>query len=136
MSALGAGRDDLLAEIVLELQASGATPGESGAWAREIGLPLVEGFRAFRDGDYARTVDCLLGLRHEVNRLGGSHAQRDVIDWTVAEAAARGGLRGLAQALANERLALKPHSPVNRAFLRRVCAAGSGRAPGTPAAPG
>jgi hypothetical protein len=55
-----------------------------------------------------------------VNEFGGSHAQRDVIDWTLTEAALRGGLTSLAEALAHERLALKPHSPVNRAFLRRA----------------
>ena len=55
--------------------------------------------------------------------FGGSHAQRDVIDWTLTEAALRGGLRPMAEALANERLALRPHSPVNRAFLTRARAA-------------
>ena len=39
----------------------------------------------------------------------------------------RGGLTALAEALAHERLALKPHSPINRAFLRRAQAgAGTG----------
>lgn len=123
MSALGAGRHDLLSEITRGLVTAGAKSSESGAWAREIGLPLVEGFGAFRRADHAHAVDCLLGVRYEVNRLGGSHAQRDVIDWTVAEAAARGGQVRLARALANERLAVKPHSPVNRAFLQRILAA-------------
>jgi hypothetical protein len=56
------------------------------------------------------------------NRFGGSHAQRDVIDWTLTEAAVRGGMRNLAEALANERLAQKPHSPINRRFLARLAA--------------
>ena len=53
-------------------------------------------------------------------QFGGSHAQRDVIDWTLTEAAIRSGLREVALALSNERLALKPHSPVNRDFVRRA----------------
>ncbi len=53
-----------------------------------------------------------------MNTFGGSHAQRDVIDWTLTEAAIRGGERRLAEALANERLALKPHSPLGRRFPR------------------
>lgn len=58
--------------------------------------------------------------RFIANGFGGSHAQRDIIDWTLTEAALRGGYRELAEGLANERLATKPHSPVNRAFLNRA----------------
>ena len=54
-----------------------------------------------------------------VNRFGGSHAQRDVVDWTLTEAASGGGTT-LAEALAHERLASRPHSAINRAFLRRA----------------
>jgi hypothetical protein len=38
----------------------------------------------------------------------------------MTEAAVRGGLIDMAEAFANERLALKPHSPINKAFLARV----------------
>jgi len=125
MSAIGAGRADVLAHITDALrEAATETDAEVGAWARETGLPLVEGFAAFRRGDYERAVERLLGVRYVVNRLGGSHAQRDIIDWTLAEAAVRGGMRGLAQALGNERQAMKPHSPLIRAFLTRVTANG------------
>ncbi|MEQ4538865.1 MAG: hypothetical protein ABN479_07975 [Billgrantia sp.] len=69
-----------------------------------------------------------LGLDAEArfiaNAFGGSHAQRDIIDWTLTEAALRGGYRDLAEGLAHERLAAKPHSPVNRAFLNRASALG------------
>ena len=83
-------------------------------------LPLVEGFRAFWRGDYRGCAEGLHPVRAIVNQFGGSHAQRDVIDWTLTEAAVRGGLTALAEALAHERLALKPHSVVNRAFLKRA----------------
>ncbi|HET8789685.1 MAG TPA: tetratricopeptide repeat protein, partial [Modicisalibacter sp.] len=58
--------------------------------------------------------------RFIANGFGGSHAQRDIIDWTLTEAALRGGCPDLAEALTNERLAIKPHSPLNRAFLNRA----------------
>lgn len=64
-------------------------------------------------------MERLHGGRHIANAFGGSHAQRDVIDWTLTEAAVRAGSRDLAEALAHERLALKPHIPINRAFLSR-----------------
>ena len=96
---------------------------EVAAWSSGIGLPLVEGFRAFWCGDYQTAVDRLHGARFISNAFGGSHAQRDIIDWTLTEAALRGGLRDVAQALASERIAVKPHSPINRSFLRRAEAA-------------
>ena len=52
--------------------------------------------------------------------MGGSHAQRDVVDWTLTEAAVRGGMRDVALALAHERLGARPRSVVNRDFLRRA----------------
>ena len=61
-------------------------------------------------------------MRFIANRFGGSHAQRDIIDWTLTEAALRGGLNDLAEAMAHERLALKPHSRVNRNLLSRATA--------------
>ena len=43
-----------------------------------------------------------------------------MVDWTLTEAAVRGGMRDVALALANERLGARPRSAVNREFLRRA----------------
>lgn len=61
-------------------------------------------------------------LRSIAHRFVGSHAQRDVIDLTLIEAAIRAGARNLAEALAAERLADKPASPLARLFARRIAA--------------
>jgi hypothetical protein len=119
MTYLGAGRDGEVDRILAAYCAEPAGP-EAAAWARATWLPLIEGFRDFWRGDYARAADRLFEARFIVNSFGGSHAQRDVIDWTLTEAAIRAGLRDMAEALANERTALKPHSPVNRRFLARA----------------
>ncbi len=124
MAYLGAGRDGEVERVVKALRATGAGGTEAGRWAREIALPLIGGFSAFWRGDHSGAVGSLLGARHIANGFGGSHAQRDVIDWTLTEAAVRGGLRDLAEALAHERLALKPHSPMNRRFLERARSGG------------
>ena len=119
MSLLGAGRDGAVDGIASRLRAAPAD-AEASRWAREIGLPLVEGFAAFRRGDYHLAVERLHGVRHIANSFGGSHAQRDVIDWTLLEAATRGGLNEFAEALAQERLAHKPAGRLARSFLARV----------------
>lgn len=120
MAFLGAGRDRDVDRVVAGFRKSGAARSEAARWAQAFGLPLVEGFTAFWRGDYATATERLYSVRHIVNVFGGSHAQRDVIDWTLTEAAIRGGFKYLAQALVNERLALKPHSRMNFDFLSRA----------------
>lgn len=128
LAYLGAGRHSEVERILTAWRAGSADDAEPVVWARRIGLPLVEGFAAFWRGDYQCAVSRLHPARFIANGFGGSHAQRDIIDWTLTEAALRGGLGDLAEALAHERLALKPHSPVNRAFLARAVVGGaSGR---------
>jgi tetratricopeptide (TPR) repeat protein len=120
MAYLGAERDAEVARVLKALRETGEGRTDAARWAREIGLPLIEGFAAFWRGDHRRAVERLHGARHVANAFGGSHAQRDVIDWTLTEAAVRGGLADLAEALAHERLALRPHSRVNRRLLERI----------------
>ncbi len=119
MAYLGAGRTSD-AERILAGFREGQGAAEIDSWGRKTALPLVEGFTAFWQGDYETAADRLHGARQIANSFGGSHAQRDIIDWTLTEATLRGGLTSMAEALASERLALKPHSPVNRSFLRRA----------------
>ena len=52
--------------------------------------------------------------------MGGSQAQRDVVDLTLAEAATRAGLRDVALSLAHERLGTRPQSAPNRRFLAQA----------------
>jgi tetratricopeptide (TPR) repeat protein len=118
MAYLGAGRDREVDQILAAYRANQGS-AETAVWARDIGLPLIEGFVSFWRGDHETAAELLYGARHIVNCFGGSQAQRDVIDWTLTEAALRGGFSDLAESLAHERLALKPHSNVNRSLLSR-----------------
>lgn len=119
MAYLGAGRHEQVERITAGFRAQ-AGAGETDAWGRKTALPLITGFTAFWRGDYETAASQLYGARHIANTFGGSHAQRDIIDWTMTEATARGGLSAMTEALAGERLSLKPHSPINRSFLRRA----------------
>ena len=96
--------------------------GENAEIYGRIGLPVVEALTAFSDGRYAEAVEALLLVRPYLWRMGGSHAQRDVIEWTLAEAAGRAGrgMRDVAISLANERLGQRPDSKPNQHFLRQA----------------
>ncbi len=120
MADLGAGRHDVLAARIARMQGTASQSGEIGAWTRDFGLPLVDGFVAFWRGEHRVAAEKLLAARFIANAFGGSHAQRDVIDWTLAEAAVRAGMRNLATALAYERLALKPFNRLNHGLLLRA----------------
>ena len=130
MAYLGAGRTSDVDRIASACR-EGAETSEAARWGRQTAMPLVAGFTAFWRGDYEGAASLLHGARFIANSFGGSHAQRDIIDWTLAEATVRGGLTAMAEAIANERLALRPHSPVNQSFLSR---SGANAAPGRRAA--
>jgi tetratricopeptide (TPR) repeat protein len=83
-------------------------------FTREVGASATQAIRAFAAGDFARSTQLLRPIRSRASRFGGSHAQRDVIDITLLEAAARGGQQALASALALERLAVRPHGAAVR----------------------
>lgn len=108
---------------VLEAQ-SGVAPesGDNADFTREVGAPVTRAILAFGNGDYAETVRLLRPVRNRANRFGGSHAQRDLLDLTLIEAALRDGQPALARALTAERADLKPESPANRELLRRASA--------------
>jgi hypothetical protein len=59
-------------------------------------------------------------VRHIAHRFGGSHAQRDILDLTLIEAAFRAGETRLNAALAAERLAAKPASPFAQLLAARA----------------
>lgn len=122
MAYLGAERMGDVEGLLVALRRTGEGKTDVAAWARSIAVPLIEAFSAFKRGDYASTTGALHPLRFHANAFGGSHAQRDIIDWTMTEAAIRAGLPDLARSYANERIALKAHSPVNRGFLKRATA--------------
>lgn len=65
-------------------------------------------------------MEHLWPVRSIANRFGGSHAQRDVLDLTLIEAAIRGGDHATARAFTSERAARKPASPLGALLARRA----------------
>lgn len=120
MALAAAGREAELAVQLQTLERSAGQGGTNAMMAREVGLGAARGMAAFAAGRYRAAADHLLDVMPRAALFGGSHAQRDIIGWTALEAAIRAGERGVAVALANERLARKPESPVNRNWLARA----------------
>ena len=119
MAFAGAGRGDLVEALLAAQQATMARTDDNAAFTREVGHPLCRAILAFVDGDYRRAAGLLRDLRPIAQRFGGSHAQRDIIDLTLLEAAQRGGEVALAEALAAERSDLRPASPLARLLVER-----------------
>jgi tetratricopeptide (TPR) repeat protein len=103
---------------------------ESGHYGHvmvEVGRPLIEGVLAFADGDYRGAVEAILPARFVAFRIGGSHAQRDIVNQTLIVAAERSGQWSLARALLAERLALRPTAPTKAAYKRASARAAAAR---------
>jgi tetratricopeptide (TPR) repeat protein len=120
MAELRSGQEALVERRLRWMRETAASNVEAASLYRDVGIPLIEGLMAFHRGEYERAVAILQPVRFDLWRIGGSHAQRDIIDWTLTEAALRGGMRDVALSMAHERLGSRPRSAVNRDFLRRA----------------
>jgi tetratricopeptide (TPR) repeat protein len=121
MAFVGAGREQA-AQRIFDAQADvlARRSGDNVAFTRDVGQPVARAIWAFGQGQYDLTVRDLRRVRNIAHRFGGSHAQRDLIDLTLIEAAFRSGRHALAAALAAERAAARPTSPLARLFLQRA----------------
>jgi tetratricopeptide (TPR) repeat protein len=97
--------------------AGGAGSKEGGTEeevARDIGLPLGEAILAHAAGRYGEAVETLLPHRPALKRLGGSHAQRDLFEQLLIDAAVKAGTAPVARALLSERAETRRANAWNR----------------------
>src|SRR5436853_158961 len=69
---------------------------------------LCAGTAAFARGDYGAAADKLAGALPELDRLGGSHAQREIFEDTYIAACLRAGRYDTAAERLSARLARRP----------------------------
>jgi hypothetical protein len=105
MAFVGSGRADAQQAVIESLREAAAGSADPAAFAREVGLDASFALQAFGEERYADAVKLLRPLRSYAHRFGGSHAQRDVIDLTLIEAAKRSNQEALTAALVAERQA-------------------------------
>jgi len=120
MAELRSGQEALVEQRLAAMRETAANGVEAARLYRTVGVPVVEALAAFHRGAWAEAVELLLPVRVDLWQIGGSHAQRDVVDWTLTEAAIRADQRDVALSLAHERLATRPRSAPNRRFLRHA----------------
>ena len=120
MAFLALGWEKELDALVARMEACAAGDADNAVMERRVGLPLARGFTAFQRGDYETTIAALIDLRGPAQHFGGSHAQRDIIDLTLLEAAARAPNRRLLEALVAERAALRADSGWVRRYRGRA----------------
>jgi hypothetical protein len=120
MAFVGADRPQEQRRLLAAQQRTLAGDDDNAAFTREVGHPVARALLGFGHGDYATAASLLREVRGHAHRFGGSHAQRDVIDLTLVESALRGGDAPLAAALAAERTAIRPTSPLARRFVERA----------------
>ena len=119
MAFVGSGREQEQRAVLEAQRAAMESDADNAEFTRDVGHAATRAIQAFGQGRYAECADLLRPIRSSAHRFGGSHAQRDVIDLTLIEAAFRSGNRALAAALAAERAAVRPASPLARGFVQR-----------------
>ncbi len=120
MAFVAAGRREPQAILLAAQREAIAGDDDNAAHTRDIGHPVALAIQAFGERRYqhaTRLLRPVLGIAH---RFGGSHAQRDVLDLTLIEAALRGGENALAAALVAERNDARPASPLSQLFVERA----------------
>lgn len=120
MAFVGSGRSGLIDDVIGTQREAVAEGGDNAGFTRDVGLPVTLGIKAFGEANYAEAVRQLRPVRAVAHRFGGSHAQRDVIDLTLIEAAFRAGDKALARALSSERFEARPDSPLSKLFMERA----------------
>jgi tetratricopeptide (TPR) repeat protein len=92
MMALAAtGRRDAAARMIEAMRAYANGPGTTPPLVRDYALPIAEAVCAHGEGRYADALEAMLPALGGMFRLGGSHAQQDVLEQLFLDAAARAG---------------------------------------------
>lgn len=114
MMALAAtGRSEAAARMLEATRAYGNGRGTVAALVRECAIPIAEAVWAHGQGRYAEAVEAMRPALGGMYRLGGSHAQQDVLEQLFLDAALRAGLAGEVR-MALERVAGRRALPPER----------------------
>jgi tetratricopeptide (TPR) repeat protein len=93
MMALAAtGREDAARRLLEAMRDYAQGPGINARLVGELAIPVSQAVLAHGIGRYDQAVACMRPILGEMYRLGGSHAQQDVLEQVFLDAAMKAGL--------------------------------------------
>ena len=104
-------------QVARQAEAGG---GSNRGVARDVGAPLMRGLLAFAQGRFDEAIEAIYPARAALQRIGGSHAQRDLIDQTLLAAAAQAADPAAGRALLNERRLSGRETPLTDHWAGRL----------------
>ncbi|XP_053318757.1 tetratricopeptide repeat protein 38 [Spea bombifrons] len=130
MSSLGSKDHEMTTQLVDSLQTAAKRvppPGDNHQHALidHLGLPLCQALIEFDGGNYDKAVELMYPIRYQIPDIGGSHAQRDLLNLVLIHSAINSDSRrhrNLARCLLLERDALRPNSPMTERLMRKITA--------------
>ncbi|XP_071101465.1 tetratricopeptide repeat protein 38-like [Haliotis cracherodii] len=126
LACLGAKKSDAVKQLMDSLkQFVKNNRGHNQAVTEEVGETLCEAFVAYNNGDYAKAVDLLKPIRYKIINIGGSHAQRDIFNLFLIQAAIKSPSADhhkFARSLLMERKALKENAPMTDRLIAKAMA--------------
>ncbi|RNA44621.1 tetratricopeptide repeat 38 [Brachionus plicatilis] len=90
---------------------------------RNIGVNIFDGIKHFELSEYDKVVDCLRPIRYDIVKIGGSNAQRDLLNQILVHSALLSSNeenKKFGLGLINERFGLKPDSNLTKRIQTRL----------------
>ncbi|XP_061438455.1 tetratricopeptide repeat protein 38 isoform X2 [Rhineura floridana] len=127
MSSLGAQDHNTTHDLLTTLEELAQAPDEDHELnlVPKLGLPLLQAFIEFENGNYDKAVELLYPIRYQLVEIGGSNAQRDIFAQFLIHAALNCNSKAnqkLARCLLIERDELRPNSPLTERLMRKTTA--------------
>ncbi len=116
---VGSGRSAKAREW-LTAQNSTASPSDLTSLARDVGEPLLSALQERQQGRTAAAVTQLQAIRPVIHRMGGSHAQRDLVDLLLIDSAIELPDPELAAKLIAKRLPQRPQDGIGLRIQDRL----------------
>ncbi len=107
LALMGAGRLTKAQKLAKSMQILAPRSfAQEPAW-RQAGMAIGAGLSAFMEGDMSKAYSCLADLKSPAQLIGGSHAQRDILEQITIEAGLRAGADGELSARLSRRMAMR-----------------------------
>jgi hypothetical protein len=122
MAFAAAGRTAAAARLLEAMRQFASGPGAQAEIVGAVAVPLSAAVQAHRQGEHARVLALMLPIRERLWQLGGSHAQRDVFNQLMLDAAVKSGRTELARSLLGAVAAAWTVGPKRRGYAGALAA--------------